>query len=133
MIIDRNRMNILVVLAALVITSTAVAQIYTCDGPDGPIYSDRKCGPDAVSVEVRDSSGLSGISDEDKSVLAARKLEREQAQGQNQKNRVINNQGNSYTTESPGRWASGRHRLRDRDNSSIILPVQKPATPRKRR
>ena len=49
--------------AALAITPAAVAQIYKCDGPDGPIYSDRKCGLDAANVELKESSGLSGVNE----------------------------------------------------------------------
>ena len=40
---NRHRISLitLVTLVTLVITPAAVAQIYKCDGPDGPIYSDR--------------------------------------------------------------------------------------------
>jgi len=133
MIFDRTCLTALVILATLVITPTAVAQIYKCDGPNGVIYSDRECGPDAANVKVRESSGLSGVSEEDKNTLAAKKLEREQAQGQNQQTRPNNNQSSSYTTESPGRWTYGRNRLRDRDNSSIAVPVKKPVARGRRR
>ncbi len=133
MICNRTSLVTLVTLAALVITPAAVAQIYKCDGPNGPIYSDRECGPDAASVQVRESSGLSGVSEKDKNVLAAKKLEREQTEGQNQQRTVTNNPSNSSTTESPGRWDYGRNRLRDRDNSSIVAPVKRPAVARRRR
>jgi len=133
MICNRTSLATLVTLAALVISPAAIAQIYKCDGPNGPIYSDRECGPDAANVQVRESSGLSGVSEKDKSALAAKKLEREQAQGQNQQRTVTNDQSSSYTTESPGRWDYGRNRLRDRDNSSIAVPVKRPAAPRRRR
>lgn len=134
MICNRTSLVTLVILATLVITPTAVAQIFKCDGPDGPIYSDQECGPDAANVQVRESSGLSGVSEEDKSALAARKQEREQAQGQNQQRNVTDNQSSSYTTESPGRWARGRNRLRDRDNTSIAVPAKpRSAVARKKR
>ena len=99
---------VLITLAILAISPLATAQIYKCDGPDGPIYTDRKCGPDAKSVELLDSSGLSGVSDETKAELAARKAEREQAREESRKrgdNRtVINNQYTTVNTEPVGRW-----------------------------
>ena len=50
--------------------SVAMAQIYKCDGPDGPIYSDQKCAPSAATVELSESAGLTGVSDEELSELA---------------------------------------------------------------
>ena len=81
---NRHRASLitLVALAALAITPAAVAQIYKCDGPDGPIYSDRKCGADAANVELLESSGLSGVTEQDKANLAEKKLEREQEREQ---------------------------------------------------
>jgi hypothetical protein len=112
---------ILVTLVTLVITPAAVAQVYKCDGPNGPVYSDRKCGADAASVEIRESSGLSGVTEQDKNALAEKKLEREQTQSQNQQGVVVNNQNNTYTTENPDR-------LRDRDNAKTPLDKPLPAT-----
>ena len=63
----------LIALITLVITPAAVAEIYKCDGPDGPVYSDRKCGSDAVNLELTESSGLSGVTEQDKAVLAEKK------------------------------------------------------------
>lgn len=98
----------LITLIILAISPVATAEIYKCDGPDGPIFTDRKCGPDAKSVELLDSSGLSGVSDETKAELAARKAEREQAREESRKrgdNRtVINNQYTTVNTEPAGRW-----------------------------
>ena len=98
----------LMTLIILAISPLATAQIYKCDGPDGPIFTDRKCGPDAKSVEVSDSSGLSGVTDETKAELAARKAEREQAREENRKRgnnkTVINNQYTTVNTEPAGRW-----------------------------
>ena len=98
----------LITLIILAISPLATAEIYKCDGPDGPIYTDRKCGPDARSVEVSDTSGLSGVSEETKAELAARKAEREQAREESRKrgnNRtVINNQYTTLNTEPAGRW-----------------------------
>ena len=109
---ERKNMNryrpILVTLIALVFTPVASAQIYKCDGPDGPIYTDRECGPDAANVEISESSGLSGVSDETKAGLAKRKADREQARAEDRKlksNRtVINNQYTTVNTEPVGRW-----------------------------
>ena len=109
---ERKNMNryspILVTLIALVFTPVASAQIYKCDGPDGPIYTDRVCGPDAANVEISESSGLSGVSDETKAGLAKRKADREQARAEDRKlksNRtVINNQYTTVNTEPVGRW-----------------------------
>jgi hypothetical protein len=133
--LNRHRASLiaLVTLVTLAITPAAVAQIYKCDGPDGPVYSDKKCGPDAANVEVRESSGLSGVTEQDKINLAEKKQEREKARGQNQQGSVINNQSNTYTTESPGRWVRGRYLPRDRDKPSTLPVKPRPATPRKRR
>ena len=95
-------------LIMLAISPLATAQIYKCDSPDGPIYTDRKCGPDATSVEVADTSGLSGVTDETKAELAARKAEREQAREERRQRgnneTVINNQYTTVNTEPAGRW-----------------------------
>ncbi len=146
MIINRTSLITLVTLATLFITPAAVARIYKCNGPDGPIYSDKECGPDAANVEVLESSGLSGVTEQDINALAEKKLEREQAreqaQSRNQQGTVVNNQNNTYTAENPGRWVRGRNRPRDRDNANTLpakplpatLPAnQRPAIPRKKR
>ena len=143
MIINRTSLITLVTLATLVITPVAVAEVYKCDGPDGPIYTDKECGPDAASVELLESSGLSGVSEQDKSALAEKKLEREQereqAQSQNQQGAVVNDQNNTYTTEGPGRWERGRNYSGDRNNANTLpakplpdkpLPVTLPANPK---
>ena len=52
----RHRIS-LFTLITLAITPAAVAEIYKCDGPDGPIFSDKKCGSDAANVELPESSG----------------------------------------------------------------------------
>ena len=119
----------LVSLAALAITPATVAEIYRCDGPDGPIYSDRKCGSDAANVELQESSGLSGVSEQDKADLAEKKLEREQARSQNQQGSVVNSQNNVYPTEDPGYWVRDRDRLRNLDKDKILPGRRPPATP----
>jgi len=120
-------------LATLVITSAAVAQIYKCDGPDGPIYSDKECGSDAANVELPESSGLSGVSEQDKADLAEKKLERElereQARSQNQQDSAVNNQNNDYPTEDPGYWVRDGDRLRNLDKENILPGKTQPTNP----
>ena len=128
---NRHRTSLftLITLITLVITPAAVAEIYKCDGPDGPIYSDKKCGSDAANVEVLESSGMSGVSEQDKADLAEKKQEREQEreQAQNQKGTEVNNQNNVYTTEDPGYWDRDGDRLRNLDKGNI-LPGKTPPT-----
>jgi hypothetical protein len=132
---NRHRANLitLVTLATLAITPATVAQVYKCDGPDGPVYSDRKCGSEAVNVELQESSGLSGVSEQDMSDLAEKKREREknreQAESQNQQGSELNNQTNVYTMEDPGYWDRDGIRLRDRGNADILPDKTRPATP----
>ncbi len=132
---NRHRTSLLtlITLVTLVITPAAVAEIYKCDGPDGPIYSDKKCGSDAANVELPESSGLSGVSEQDKADLAEKKQEREQereqAQSQNQKGSEVNNQNNVYATEDPGYWVRDGDRLRNLDKSKILPGKTLPATP----
>ena len=128
----------LVTLAALVIAPATVAQIYKCDGPDGPVYSDKKCGSEAAKVELQESSGLGGVTEQDKANLAEKKLEREQEQeqapGQNQQGIAVNNQNNVYTTENPGNRVRDGNRPKGQDNANIppgkTLPATSPTEPR---
>jgi len=132
---SRHRASLitLVTLATLVITPAITAQIYKCDGPDGPVYSDRKCGSDAANVELQESSGLSGVTEQDKADLAERKLEREQereqARGQDQQGSAVNNQNNVYTEDDPGYWVRDGDRLRNLDKAKILPGKTQPATP----
>jgi hypothetical protein len=132
---NRHRTSLLtlITLITLVITPAAVAEIYKCDGPDGPIYSDKKCGSDAANVEVLESSGMSGVSEQDKADLAEKKqereLEREQAQSRNQQDNEVNNQNNIYPTEDPGYWVRDGDRLRNLDKANILPGKTQPTTP----
>jgi len=132
---NRHRANLitLVALATLAITPATVAQVYKCDGPDGPIYSDQKCGSEAVNVELQESSGLSGVTEQDINDLAEKKLEREkkreQARSQNQQSSVPNQQKEISTMEDPGYWDRDANRLRNRDNANILPDRPQPATP----
>ena len=69
--------KILVTLILLTNVSVAMAQIYKCDGPEGPVYSDKECEPNAATVELSESAGLTGISDEELSELAEKKSDRQ--------------------------------------------------------
>ena len=125
--------SIIVVLIALAITPLAKAEIYKCDGPDGPIFSDKKCGADAARVQIEDTAGLSGVTEQTKADLAAKKLAREQARDSNNYNVVNNAQNNLYNTESPGRWVRGqgqvKERLKDQPVTGRPVPVKRPARP----
>ena len=133
----RTSLITLVTLAALVIAPATFAQIYKCDGPDGPVYSDRKCGSEATKVELQESSGLSGVTEQDKADLAEKKLEREQeheqAPSQNQQGGVVNNQNNVYTTENPKNLVRDGNRPKDQDNANTLpgktLPATSPTEP----
>jgi len=132
---NRHRTSLftLITLITLVITPAAVAEIYKCDGPDGPIYSDRKCGSAATNVELQESSGLSGVNEQDKADLAEKKQEREQerekARSQKQQGSAVSNQNNVYATEDPGYWVRDGDRLRDRDNTNTLPGKTRPTTP----
>jgi len=120
---------ILITLITLVITPAVVAEIYKCDGPDGPIYSDKECGSDSANVELLESSGLSGVSEEDKADLAEKKQEREQARSQNQQGSVVNSQNSVNTTEDPGYWVRDGDRLRNLDKVNVLPGKTQPTTP----
>jgi hypothetical protein len=47
-------------LLVFLASPTAMAQVYKCDGPDGPIFSDQECGPRAEVVIIDETSGLGG-------------------------------------------------------------------------
>jgi len=96
---------ILLTLFLLAASSLATAQIYKCEGPDGPVYSDRECGPDAASVELAKTSGISGVSDETKAELAQKKAQREEERATNSNTSTNNNyQSNMVNAEPAGRW-----------------------------
>ena len=118
-----------VILSALFLMAAsplATAQIYKCDGPDGPIYSDRECGPDAASVELAKTSGISGVSDETKTELAQKKAEREEERANNSNTNTDNNyQSNTVNTEPAGRWIRPYRRPGSR---LVDRPTNLPAT-----
>jgi len=125
--------KILVTLILLANASLALAQIYKCDGPEGPIYSDKECEPNAATVELSESAGLTGISDEELSELAEKKSDRDQARNRNTEGTVIENQSAiDLTTYNDERWVRGRDQIKHRADSGVAVPL--PATqPRPRK
>jgi len=99
----------LIAVTMMAVSWAAWAEVYKCDGPDGPVYTDRKCGPDATSVEFTESSGISGVSDEVKAELARKKAEREKAETDLALNPNANTtyQFNTINTEPAGYWLPG--------------------------
>jgi hypothetical protein len=129
MTIYRIFITALIVLAN---ASVAMAQIYKCDGPNGPIYSDRECAPNAATVELSESAGLTGISDEELSELAEKKSDRDQARNRNNDSTVIENQSTiELTTYNNERRVPERDQLKHRidpgvpDNAPQQLPKKK--------
>ena len=118
--------KILVTLILLANASVAMAQIYKCDGPEGPVYSDRECEPNAATVELSESAGLTGISDEELSELAEKKSDRDQARNRNTEGTVIEKKSTiDLTTYNDGRRVRGRDQLKQRVDSGV--PAQLPA------
>ena len=118
---------ILIIFIALAFTPVASAQIFKCDGPDGPIYTDRECGPDATNVELSDTSGVSGVSDETKAELAQKKADREKSRNLDNNANVNNNQYNTLSTEPAGRWTRRPYERLDRKASPVPSVGQQPA------
>jgi hypothetical protein len=126
MTIYRIFITALIVLAN---ASVAMAQIYKCDGPNGPIYSDRECAPNAATVELSESAGLTGISDEELSELAEKKSDRDQARNRNTEGTVIENQSTiDLTTYNDERRVLERDELKYRIDSGVSgkIPQQLP-------
>ena len=121
--------KILVTLILLANASLAMAQIYKCDGPEGPVYSDRECEPNAATVELSESAGLTGISDEELSELAEKKSDRDQARNRNTEGTVIENQSTiDLTTYNDERRVPERDQLKHRIDSGVSdkIPQQLP-------
>ena len=119
--------TVLIAVASLLISPMAIAEIYKCDGPDGPVYTDRKCGPDAATVELADTSGLSGVSDETKADLARKKAERAEARANSTTSAVNNYQYNTVNTEPAGRWVRRPYRRPGDRPTNLPAAGQKPA------
>jgi hypothetical protein len=123
----------LLALISMAIAPFATAQVFKCDGPDGPIYSDRECEPGAEKVELSQSSGLGGISDETKAELAQKRQAREQERNQASNAGTVNNQYNVASDQNTGVWRRGRPRV---NNPANKVPVARPlpsARPARRR
>ena len=114
------------VLVALTGTSVGVADIYKCDGPDGPIFTDQVCGPEATTIQHEETSGLGGVYDDAKAEQernrAQRQAEREAANNLKTNPTVINNQFSTFNTEPAGYWPS-------RPYSRPPRPEPRPASP----
>ena len=120
----------LATLMALAISPVAIAEVYKCDGPDGPVYTDRECAPGAEQMEFAKTSGVSGVSDETKADLARKKTEREQ----NRTSRSSNTPAANYQTQSTANEVDGRwpHRVRQPlDQKPVTLPAKRPVRRRK--
>jgi len=118
-------------LTLMAMSSAALAEVYRCDGPDGPIYTDRKCGPDATNVEFTQSSGISGVSDEVKDELARKKAERKKAEPDPALNPNANAtyQFNTINTEPAGYWLPGSFWRPGARPPHRPMPPQKPTVP----
>ena len=53
-------MRILLAIA-LLLPALATAEVYKCDGPDGPVFSDVACGSGAEQIDVGDALATSGL------------------------------------------------------------------------
>ena len=115
--------KILVTLILLANASVAMAQIYKCDGPEGPVYSDMECEPNAATVDVLETSGLVGISEDEKAVLAEKKTARDQAYNRTNDDALMVNQNDTLTTQNNGRWVRGRDQLKHRIDSGAPVPL----------
>ena len=121
-----NYRIVLITLISLAIAPMAAAQIYKCDGPDGPVYSDRECGADATHVELSTTPEVSGgVYDEAKVELAEKKANREQARNSNIDNTDFSNLNSAGTTEPAGRWVRNPQQIKNRIDSRD----PKPGTP----
>ena len=92
-----------------------------------PIYTDRECGPDATNVELSDTSGVGGVSDETKAELAQKKADREKSRNLDNNANVNNNQYNTLSTEPAGRWTRRPYEQLGRKASPVSSVGQQPA------
>jgi hypothetical protein len=114
--------TVLTAVTSLLISPMAIAEIYKCDGPDGPVYSDMKCGPGAATVKIAHTSGVSGVSDETKAELAQKKANRaEDRANNNTASPTTNYQFNTVNTEPSGRWL--RRPYRKPHDRPVNLPA----------
>ena len=128
--------KILVTLILLANASVAMAQIYKCDGPEGPVYSDTECAPNAATVELSESAGLTGVSDEELSELAEKKADRDQARNRNTEGTVIENPSTiDLTTYNDERRVPVRDQLKQRIDPGVSdkIPQQRPKKKHNRR
>ena len=123
--------KILILLISVAITQLASAQIYKCDGPDGPIYSDKECGPGATNVEIDETAGVSGVSEETKTELAAKKAERKDV-NTNKSSSAENVAGNKTVIfGQAGEWEGDPDQLSKEDPAAGKKPLAKPVKKRR--
>ena len=121
----------MIVLITVAITPLASAQIYKCDGPDGPIYSDKECGPGATNVEIDETSGLSGVSEETKTELAAKKEKRTDV-NTSKSSAVEDATGNKTVIfGQAGEWEGDPDQLLKEDPAVGKKPLAKPVKKRR--
>jgi hypothetical protein len=130
-------------LLMMAVTPLGASQIFKCDGPDGPVYTDRPCEPGAEQVQLTESSGVSGVSDETKAELARKKEERQQKNNLRESGAPVINHYDVVDNSNSGWWTRGRNPLnrpplnnRPRpplnDRPPVNRPVTLPSTARKR-
>lgn len=121
-------------VALVTLSSAAHAEIYRCNGPDGPIFSDQKCGPNATTVQMTVTSGIDGgVPDDVKAELARKKAARQQNDSALEPNPNANANYEINTIDTgvdgylyPGNyWAPG-HRPVQRPKPPVDRPVARP-------
>jgi len=74
----------------LLLPALATAEVYKCDGPNGPVFSDVKCGSNAEQIDVSDALSTSGlgvaVSMEERNNLMRARNERQHAYSINRMN-----------------------------------------------
>jgi hypothetical protein len=114
--------------------SVAVAKVYKCDGPDGPVYSDKECASDATVVELSDSTGISGVSDETKTDLAQKKSDRNEAGNRNTVDTAIDKESTELAVPNDGLSARERDNVKHRvDSKTAVTPKPKPVPTKRNR
>lgn len=87
----RNGMLCLILMAFV---PTSIAQIYKCETPDGPVFSDLECSSEAQLIELEDSSGLGvAVSQAERDAIVSNREQRDQQSAINrlniQKNKAL--------------------------------------------
>lgn len=72
---------------SLMFSAVSMAQVYQCDGPDGPVFSDVTCGPSASELDMTDTLKTSGLG---VPVTAETQADLTEAKNRRQRGRYIN-------------------------------------------